>query len=98
MLSPNRAASNSAPDYPRSLPVGEWPDADRHAWEAACRPGSRLKPGGVASHLAPASQDDFARRYGAFVGLLQRNGRLERHAAAAALVPLPYVEADIART
>jgi integrase len=95
MLSPNRAASNSAPDYPRSLPVGEWPDADRHAWEAACRPGSRLKPGGVASHLAPTSQEDFARRYGAFLGFLQRNGRLERHAAAAALVTLPNVEAYI---
>jgi hypothetical protein len=30
-----------------SLLVSEWP-ADRRAWEAACRPGSRLKPGGVA--------------------------------------------------
>ena len=42
----------SAREHPRSLPVHEWPDADRRAWEDACRPGSRLKPGGAASYLA----------------------------------------------
>ena len=35
-------------EYPRSLPLQEWPDADRRAWEEACRPGSRLKAGGAA--------------------------------------------------
>src|SRR5262249_20429473 len=96
MLSPNRAASNSAPDYPRSLPVGEWPDADRHAWEAASRPGSRLKPGGVASHLAQVSRDEFARRYGAFLGFLQRSNRLEETWGAAAQGTLSHVAAYIA--
>src|SRR5262249_52211361 len=71
-------------------------DADRHAWEEACRPGSRLRPGGVASHLAQVSRDDFARRYGAFLGFLQRTGRLEQDAAAATEVTLPNVEAYIA--
>jgi len=52
----------------RSLLVHEWPDADRRAWEDACRPGLRFKPGGSASYLAPVSRDDFARRYGAFLG------------------------------
>ena len=42
------------------------------------------------------SRDDFARRYGAFLGFLQRTGRLERDAAAAAQVTLPNVEAYIA--
>ena len=60
MTSFTRSAGDGARDYPRSLPVSEWPDADRSAWEAACRPGSRPKPGGVASRLAPASRDDFA--------------------------------------
>jgi integrase len=82
--------------YPRSLAVSEWPDADRRAWEAACRPGARLKPGGAASYLAQVSRDDFARRYGAFLGFLQRNDRLERHAGAATQVTLPNVEAYIA--
>jgi hypothetical protein len=94
MTSSNRSAGNSA-RYPRSLPVSEWPDADRWAWEAACRPGCRLMPGGAANHLAQVSRDDFARRYGAFLGFLQRNGRLERQAAAAARVTVPNVEAYI---
>jgi hypothetical protein len=83
----------SAPAQPRSLSVQEWPDADRRAWEDACRPGSRLKPGGAASYLAQVSRDDFARRYGAFLGFLQRTNRLEAGAAAAAQVTLPNVEA-----
>jgi hypothetical protein len=80
---------------PRSLPVREWPDADRRAWEGACRPGSRLKPGGAANYLAPVSREDFARRYGAFLGFLQRTGRLDCHADAAAQVTSPNVEAYI---
>jgi integrase len=83
----------SAHDDPRALAVHEWPNADRSAWEDACRPGSRLKPGGAAGYLAPVSRDDFGRRYGAFLGFLQRTGRLERDAAAAAQVTLSNVEA-----
>jgi integrase len=96
MTSPNRSAGNSARDYARSLPVSEWPDADQRAWEEACRPGSRLKPGGVASYLAEVTRNDFARRYGAFLGFLQRTNRLEQHAGAATQVTLPNVEAYIA--
>jgi hypothetical protein len=50
----------------------------------------------VASHLAPVSRDDFARRYGAFLGFLQRTDRLEPHRDAATQVTLPNVEAYIA--
>src|SRR5262249_22895827 len=82
--------------YPRSLPVSEWPDADRCAWEEACRPRLRLRPGGAASYLAEVSRDDFARRYGAFLGFLQRTNRLQQHASAAAQVILANVEAYIA--
>src|SRR5262245_47867854 len=79
----------------RSLPIHEWPDADRRAWEDVCRPGARLKPGGAASYLAQVSRDDFARRYGAFLGFLQRSGRLERGAAAAVQVTPANVEAYV---
>jgi hypothetical protein len=41
------------------------------------------------------SRDDFANRYGAFLGSLQRLGLLDRGAAAAAQVTLPNVEAYI---
>jgi integrase len=94
MTSRNRSPARSA-RYPRSLPVSEWPDADRRAWDQACRPGSLLKPGGAASHLAEVSRDDFARRYGAFLGFLQRNGQLEPNAGAAAQVTVANVETYI---
>jgi hypothetical protein len=91
----NISGGKSTLKRPRSLPVNEWPDADRNAWKEACRSGSRLKPGGVASYLAAVSREDFARRYGAFLGFLQRTDRLEPHRDAAAQVTLPNVEAYI---
>jgi site-specific recombinase XerD len=80
---------------PRSLPSSEWPDSDRRAWEEACRHGLRLKPGGAASYLATVSRDDYANRYGAFLGFLQRTGRLDTSAAAAAQVTLANIEAYV---
>jgi integrase len=80
---------------PRSLRICEWPDGDRQAWENACRPGSRLKPGGAASYLAQESRTDFARRYGAFLGFLQRTDRLELDADPGTQVTPSNVEAYI---
>jgi integrase len=96
MISASDSGRKCNRERPRSLPVKEWPDADRRAWEDACRPGFRLKPGGAASYLAQVSRDDFARRYGAFLGFLQRSGSLQRDVAAAAQVTLPNVNAYIA--
>jgi site-specific recombinase XerD len=42
------------------------------------------------------SREDFANRYGAFLGFLQRCGLLRDHAAAAGQVTLPNIEAYIA--
>jgi hypothetical protein len=67
----------------RSLPVDEWPEADRTAWQEVCHPGVRLKPGGRASHFAEANLRDFTNRYGAYLGFLQRNEKLNLKAAAA---------------
>src|SRR5438093_1506595 len=92
----NTSPGNSTCATPRSLPIHEWPDADRRAWEDACRPGTRLKAGGAACYLVEVSRDDFARRYGAFLGFLQRSGRLRRNLDAAAQVTLSNVEAYIA--
>src|SRR5262245_42303729 len=96
MTGTNFSDGKSALKRPRSLPVSEWPDDDRCAWEEACRPGSRLRPGGAASYLAEVSRDDFARRYGAFLGFLERNRRLQRNTAAAAHVILTNVDAYVA--
>jgi site-specific recombinase XerD len=81
---------------PRSLPIDEWPDADRKAWERACRPPERFKRGGAASHLAPVSRNDFANRYGAFLGFLQRTGRLRHDIEATAQVTSGNVQAYLA--
>jgi hypothetical protein len=58
----------------RSLPVQEWPEADRKALEEACRPGVRLKPGGRASHFAEASLRDFHHPIRCIFGLLAEEG------------------------
>jgi site-specific recombinase XerD len=80
----------------QSLPIHEWPSADRKAWEEASRPGVRLKPGGRASHFAEASLKDFTTRYGAYLGSLQRRGGLNLKAEPAAQVTRPNVEVYIA--
>jgi integrase len=95
MTAANFSTGKSACEYRLSLLVHDWPDADRRAWEHACRPRSRLKAGGAASCLAQASRNDFAISYGAFLAFLQRSGRLERHQPAAAQVTLPNVDAYI---
>jgi hypothetical protein len=79
-------SEKSKPSPARSLRAQEWPLADQCAHEEACRPGSRFKRGGAASYLAEVSRDDFWCRYGAFLGFLQRAGRLNMNAAAAKLV------------
>ncbi len=81
---------------PRSLPVSEWPVADRNALAAACRPGTRFRPGGGAIRYAEASRHDFANRYGAYLGFLQRHGWLDLSAAAAAQVTPANVDSYLA--
>jgi integrase len=92
MTDTNDPSKDAACKPLRSLPIQEWPDADKRGWENACRPGARLKPGGSASHLGEVSREDFARRYGAFLGFLDRAGRLDRNLDAAAQVILSNVE------
>jgi site-specific recombinase XerD len=80
----------------RSLPLEEWPESDRRAWVEACRPGIRLKSGGRASHFAEATLKDFAARYGAYLGFLQRRRVLNLEAGTAAQVTRPNVKAYVA--
>jgi site-specific recombinase XerD len=80
----------------RSLSILEWPAAHRAAWEEACRPAIRLKPGGSASHLGPISRQDIANRYGAFLGFLQRRRLLDMEALPGSQVTQDNVEAYIA--
>lgn len=77
----------------RSLPLDEWPEVDRTAWLDACRPSVRLLHGGALSHLKDISRTDYANRYGAFLGFLQRAKRLRMDRPAAAQVTCENVEA-----
>lgn len=83
-------------ELPRSLPLHEWPEADRVGWQEACRLGVRLKAGGAASHLGDVSREDYERRYGAFLGFLQRQNLLKSGVAAAAEVTRRNIDAYLA--
>jgi integrase-like protein len=85
-IEPKKQLKRSPGQAPRSLPVGEWPEADRAAWQDACRPSFRFRRGGSASYLAEVSRKDIAGRYGAFLGFLKRRGILDLQAAAATQV------------
>lgn len=74
------------PGSVRSLPLKDWPKADRLAWEAACQPARRLVRSGTASHLAPVTQADLAKRYGLYLDFLDRTGWLDLDAEAGAQV------------
>ena len=81
---PKTVASRSA--APRSMPLSEWPASHREMWEETFRPGLQLRKGGAASRYAEVSREDFAQRYGAFLGFMQRSGLLDPSAGPAAQV------------
>ena len=81
---------------PRSLPLAQWPDADRAAWQAACAPGARLRGGGAAAHLAQVTRDDLQRRYGYFLDHVVRAGLLDLTAIAAGQVTPERVDGFVA--
>jgi integrase len=78
------------------LPFELWPQADRNAWNVACQPATRLKPGGRAGHLRPVTRENHAEHYGYFLGFLHRNGLLELDGPAAANVTADKVDAYVA--
>jgi integrase len=80
----------------RALPLDLWPQADRKAWNAACQPATRLRPGGRAGHLRPVTREDHAQQYGYFLGFLDRNGLLGLNGTAAANVTAAKVDAYLA--
>lgn len=59
-----------------TLPVSEWPDPDREAWQAAQDPGGPLDAGGSAAELAPRTRGTMQKLYGQFLFWLRERGRL----------------------
>src|SRR5262245_46271716 len=70
----------------RSLPVEQWPTADRLAWESACRPAARFSRGGAAAHMKEVTQRDLSRRYGYFLTFVAHSEGLNPNAGVAAYV------------
>jgi integrase len=70
----------------RSLKPIEWSMTDRAAWAVARQPGQRLKAGGAAGHLRPATQSMLEKAYGQFIGFCARTGQLDPSAPALAHV------------
>ena len=89
-------SGQSSPRERQILPVREWPEALRRAWEDVCRPSVRLKKGGSGSHLHRESLHDYASRLGRYLGFLKRTGRLDPTAPVASLVTPENVQAYIA--
>ena len=85
-MAPATAILPANPSRVRSLPIEQWPSADRDAWMLACRPNQRLTRGGAGAHMKPVTLSDLARRYGYFLDFLDRCGLLDRSAAAASHV------------
>jgi integrase len=85
----------SQPPAVRSLKLSEWPAADRNAWEAACRPGQKLRRGGKAAHMKQVTRDDLARRYGQFLDHVARSIGLAFDAGPAVYVTPAIVAAYI---
>jgi integrase len=80
----------------RSLPLDQWPEADRSAWAAACRSAERLRRGGAASHLKDITRRDLARRYGYFLDYVQRSEGLKRDSDTTAYVTPDRIELFLA--
>src|SRR5205085_5581011 len=54
----------------RCLPVEEWPEPDRRAWEAAHRRGGLLDEDGLAADWAPATSGLIAAGYGRYLSFV----------------------------
>jgi hypothetical protein len=90
-MKPKNASFNAANNV-RSLPLEGWPDTDRLAWTAACRPTERLKRRGAVSHLKDVTRRDLVRRYGYYLDYVQRTEGINRTAQATVYVTPDRVE------
>jgi hypothetical protein len=86
MKSPKKPRKPPTPGKVRSLPLDQWPAADRTAWALACRPSQRLKQGGAAAHMKDITRRDLVRRYGYFLDYVRRSEGLDPIAAAGGYV------------
>jgi integrase len=78
--------SRRNPPCQKTLPLAEWPKADRETWNTAQEAAGLLDDGGVASHLSARTLDDLTSRYSYLLYFLAERGKLNRNGPAAASV------------
>lgn len=61
----------------RCMPIDEWPERDRAAWEIAMREGGLLDERGPAAHWRPDTRKKVAASYGRYMTFLDTNGWLD---------------------
>ena len=62
--------STSQPDGHGAIPLLQWPEGDRHAYELACLPGSPFDEGGQAAKWRPATHKALMGTYARWLGFL----------------------------
>ena len=78
----------------RTLKASEWPEADRLAWEAACKPSYRLKKGRISKSPGPGESGGYCDPIRSLLGLPQdQSGAADLNSLAAAHVTPKNVEA-----
>lgn len=61
----------------RSMPFGEWPEADREAWQEAMKEGDPFEEAGRAAHWRPSTQVRVMKVYGHWLTFLTSIGILQ---------------------
>jgi integrase/recombinase XerD len=80
----------------RCLPILEWPEQDRHAWQRACARGGLLDDGGLAANWRASTQETIAKGYGRWLAFLISSDLLDPDIPPAARVTRARVDAYIA--
>jgi integrase len=75
----------------RSLPLAEWPEEDRLAWQRVIAPNLSKPDDGDAFEYSPKTLKDLEARYGRFLRFAGNVGALKPDAKAAASVTEPVV-------
>ena len=83
------------PEKIRTCPLCDWPDADREAWDRACVPTRRLKPGGAAARMKSSTRTGLMRAYGYLLDFCRRNGIFDERAEAGAHVTPEILDAFV---
>src|SRR5260370_5391833 len=78
------------------LPVAQWPEPDRAAWEAAHHRGGLLDDDGLAMSWAPVTTGLIAAGYGRFLSYLAESEGLDPRAFPRDRITRPRVEAYVA--